>query len=89
MSSTKKKKPSTFTGVSTSSSRPDSKLTTFECHEFSRLYHHLKKVTKGDSSLTADKYELAATSLASLLKKFSHVQSLSIRAADETTLHGE
>lgn len=84
----KRKKTGTSSGVAPSSSEVDRHLNTFECHEISRLYKHLIQVTKGDSSLVAAKYELAARSLSSLLKKLSRIRSLSIQAADEHTLHG-
>ena len=84
----KRKKNGTKLGVAPSSGEVDRHLNTFECHEISRLYKHLIQVTKGDSLLSPAKYELAARSLSSLLKKLSRIQCLSIQAADEHTLHG-
>jgi hypothetical protein len=83
------KKKKSFSGVAPSSGDIDRHLTSFECHEISRLYKHLINVTKGDSSLAPDKFELAASSLSSLLKKLSPIRSLNIQAADDVTLHGE
>jgi hypothetical protein len=86
--STMSKRKKTSSGVAPSSGDVDRHLNTFECHEISRLYKHLINVTKGDSSLVSAKYELAARSLSSLLKKLSPIRSLSIQAADDHTLHG-
>jgi len=74
-------------GVAASSADIDRHLTSFECQEISRLYQHLITVTKGDSSLAPAKFELAAQSLSTLLKKLSPIRSLSVQAADDTTLH--
>lgn len=85
----KRKKAGTSSGVAPSSGEVDRHLNTFECHEISRLYKHLINVTQGESLLVTEKYELAAKSLSSLLKKLAHIRTLSVQAADDHTLHGE